>query len=263
MKTPHFRFSRLLGAIFLPLLIASLSVGDLIAQQTTGSGAPSINFQILSSRKVNVGDHSVVYNRVAPPVIPAPLALPTAVPTLSPAHIQWEESQPQKVMKCLMLMPTVYDHQFSDFTWTNGTGCLRVISNIDFNSLTGFEDIETPDTIYENILFTFNSASNSDGLDSQTLAYLAQARMQLSSTRAGYIIVEGNAAVNPDVLADLDAIHSYYNANKTQVITAYHQREAAWELQEAWNKAHPPIPKDTVVNFWPIKSAVYQRGGNQ
>ena len=141
---------------------------------------------------------------------------------------------------------------------------LRAFSNIDFTCYTGVSEIETSDTIYDFFMMTSDMSSADLAGDNQTLSGLAQAKLELSGTNAGYIIVDGNAANNPDALAELDALHAYYNANRDQIITACQQRTAAWAKQAAWNKAHPPSQQTapTVINFWPIKSSVYLKGAN-
>ena len=110
-------------------------------------------------------------------------------------------------------------------------------------------------------MMTSDMSSDELAGDAQTLSYLAQAKLQLSSTTAGYIIVEGNASDNSDALTELDALHNYFNANKAQMISDYQKRTAAWARQAAWSKAHPPVQHDTVINFWKINGGL--KGANQ
>jgi hypothetical protein len=37
--------------------------------------------------------------------------------------------------------------------------------------------------------------------------------------------------------------------------------DAVAKAHEEWIKAHPPVPQDTVVNFFPIRSSVLERTG--
>ena len=47
------------------------------------------------------------------------------------------------------------------------------------------------------------------------------------------------------------AIHRYYDANRPKLMEDYQTREAMRAEQEKSVKANPPVPKDTVINFWP------------
>ena len=66
----------------------------------------------------------------------------------------------------------------------------------------------------------------------------------------------GNYAEALKALTDL---HRYYDANRDRLTREYAEAEAARIAQEQWNKEHPPIPKDTVTNFFPIRSDYLRR----
>lgn len=229
----------------------------------SGQSTPSVPMQILEQHRVNVGTHTVTYNRVAPPVFPAPVVQVRPTPPLTPQYLAWEQARAQMNFKFLMIGATIYDYQFSDVSWFDGDQWVRVISNIDFNYFTGIGEFDTADTIYQYFMASSNETGDGISLDTTTLSYLVQARLQLSSTSAGYIVVEGNPTANADALADLDALHAYFNVNRAVMIQDYRQMMAKEAAQAAWNKAHPPVIKDTVINYWPIKSSVYLKGANQ
>ena len=52
-------------------------------------------------------------------------------------------------------------------------------------------------------------------------------------------------------------MHRYYEANRVRLADDYAKREANRIAQEQWLQEHPPLPKDTVINFWPKKSRNY------
>ncbi len=260
MKTPCSKLSPIYGtAVF----FAFLCVGNLFSQQVTPVKveAPAINFQVLGSQRVKVGLHSVIYNQVAPPVFPAPAVQVQPAPT--PQYLQWLQARQQKASKFIMIGATVYDHQMTDLRWFDGDQWVRAFSNFDFNYLTDTVEFETDDTIYEIFLITGDMASDYLVGDNQTLQWLAQARRELPSTGIGYRIADGNAMSNPATLVGLDDLCAYFNANKDQLVRDYQKRTADWERQERWNKAHPPVQQDTVINFWPVKSSVYKKSSNQ
>ena len=225
------------------------------------TASPTVPMQIVEQHRVYVGSHSIIYNRVAPPVFPVPAVQVRPAATPSPQYLAWVQARELKAYKFLMLGATVYDHQFTVLRWSNGDQWVRAISNVDFNYFCGLMEFETADTIYDYFMMASNETTDSS--DGQTLTWLAQARQQLPSSVTGYIILEGNAANNPEALADLDAIHTYFSSNKEKIISDYQQRTAAWAKQERWNKSHPPVQHDTVINLWPVKSSVYLKGANQ
>ena len=53
----------------------------------------------------------------------------------------------------------------------------------------------------------------------------------------------------------LEDLHAYFDENRKQLQAAHEENEKARIAQEEWMKAHPPIPQDTVVNFFPICSS--------
>ncbi len=81
---------------------------------------------------------------------------------------------------------------------------------------------------------------------------------QLSKTRSEYLLIDGKEQDGPDAsLAGLDALHVYFDIHRQKLIEDYQKREADRVEQEQWLKAHPPVPKDTVINFWPGKTTIF------
>lgn len=58
------------------------------------------------------------------------------------------------------------------------------------------------------------------------------------------------AETDSDPYAALDALHVFYDANRSRLAQEYEKREAARIAHEKWQKEHPPVPKDTVINYW-------------
>jgi hypothetical protein len=56
----------------------------------------------------------------------------------------------------------------------------------------------------------------------------------------------------------LDDMHAYFDGNKEQLIDLYNKQTADRIAREQWLKDHPPVPVDTVINFWPVNSTNYQ-----
>jgi hypothetical protein len=62
----------------------------------------------------------------------------------------------------------------------------------------------------------------------------------------------------------MEDLHAYHDANRKTLIAGFEAREEArriFEAEEVVRKANPEPPKDTVINYFPIRS-VYAPGGN-
>lgn len=229
---------------------------DAVSAQTTSS----ISFQVLKSWKADFGSHSITYNRVVAPILPAATPTPTPAPQ-SPEYLQWLQIEDQKSSQIVNLSATVYDHQYTELRWVENNQTFLAFSNIDFNYFRGTTGCETADTIY-----TYNfgigdycSEAVPQG-DTVTLNGLAQASVWLTNlsispaSPSAYIIVQGSPS-GTTMSSALDVMHAYFDANRVQLIQAYQQRMASNAAQLQWAKDHPPVQKDTVVNFWPKASA--------
>lgn len=236
------------------------------AQGATKEAAP-INFQILKAWKLDLGDHSIFYNRVAPPVLPEPPPAPPA-PTaaeIAAAKAAWDR-EPHKKYEILFLSATVYDHKVTEIRWYGGTREFRVFSNIDFNYLRGAGEFETADTVYMLLMgigdettesiAEFNKYAAERGIPKSSWKQIPEVET-FSQTRSEYAVVEDKVNGPPaeEDLAALDALHVYYDANRQRLIEESVKLEAANEERARWLKDHPPIPKDTVINYWKKSSA--------
>lgn len=259
------------------LLIAkadSQSVGT--SPQTTVTTAeavvPPIKFHVLERRKINLADRSIILNRVAPPDLPEPppAATPLPTPTAEQVAAYEAELKLQKKYELLCISATVYDHQVTVLRWSDENGSYLAYSNIDFMNFEGQGAFETSDTIYELIMLgvgedsrdqilAYNrSITPAEAAEGITPMDVPPSVTEFSRTHSEYIVVEDAAnPVSNAACAAIDAMHIYYDANKEKLIADHAKMLSARLAKEAWDKEHPPIPKDTVVNFWPVKSTVY------
>lgn len=126
--------------------------GD-ISDNTPAAKPPEsapIKFQVLQSRKINLGNRSLIINRVVPPILPDP---PPPIPPATAEQIAAAEAAaalqpPAKKYETRFLFVTVYDRKVTEITWYADDRECRIFSNIDFNFLPAIGDIETADTIY-------------------------------------------------------------------------------------------------------------------
>lgn len=228
--------------------------------------------QVLDQQQITIGTHTIIYNRIAPPFLPAATPTPNPGPRPTPTTRTTNRSPQtptkrkarstgstnaeggEKQYKVLFLSATVYDHQFTEVRWFGGSNpALRAYVNIDFAYFTTVTTLETADTVYD-LFFAWSN----DTVDSLTQA--GQTPPNLSSFPAGrssYQIIAGDANANADALAALDALCVYYDANSTQMIAAYNQQQAANAAHQQWLIDHPPVQADTVINYWPTKGSIY------
>jgi len=257
-----------MAACALVLIHSSVSFG----QEATPEQAPKLQFRVLQTRRISLGNRSVIFNRVAPPVLPkkplvsAPLvATPTAGELKALEEMQ--AKQVQKKQEALFISATVFNNAVTELYWTyDGRQC-HAFSNINFNYFGGVTEFEANDTVYWLLMAIMNDqvasgdATKQAGAAAATPARQAKeipALSEFSPRRSEYLVVEGEGEPLPDeAFAGIEALHVYFDANRPRLIEESVKRDAAQLAQEQWLKDHPPVPKDTVINFWPIKSRVY------
>jgi hypothetical protein len=225
---------------------------------TAASSPPPINFQVLQTTKINLGNRSAIFNLVAPPALPpAPPPDPTPTP-LTPEQIMALEQQqpPPKKNVAIFCSATVYDRQVSQLCWSDESGSHCAFSNVDLNYFcNGSGGFETADTTYFLIMGLGNDTRQGAMANNIQVPTLSQ----FSATRSQYVIVQdGSNAPTADSLKWLDDMHAYFDGNKEQLIDLYNKQTADRIAREQWLKDHPPVPVDTVINFWPVNSTNYQ-----
>jgi hypothetical protein len=167
-----------------------------------------------------------------------------------------------------MLSATVYDRQVTELRWQAGQRGYRAWSNLDFNYLAGWGEIETKDCVYYLIMGlgkeSRESAAESerlttaDGLPTPVETKIVPDLAKFPAGRSTYLL-SGEAPAD-DSLAALDALHRYFDTHRLRLIADYNKRAVGRTAREQWLKEHPPVPQDTVINFWPKKSRNYPTG---
>lgn len=229
--------------------------GDIPANTTAAKPAEPapVQFEIIESRKIDLGNRSAIYNRVAPPLLPPkpPSEPPPVRPPLTAEQLQaLEQSQPApKKNVVIFISATVYDRQITQLRWSDESGAHRAFSNIDFNYFSGAGMFATPDTSYFLMM----------GLGNETRDAAAASKIQLPAleqfrpTQAQYLVVQDDAKSPTDQsLKWLDDLHAYFDANKQQMIDGYNKSVADQIARQQWLKEHPPVPQNTVINFWRV-----------
>lgn len=251
------------------ILLVCLSAADAAAQDNAEKGpaaATPIAFQVLETQQVDLGNRSIFYHRVVPPNLPqppppVPLAPPLLTPEEEAAQFQWE----QKEHKFIFLSATVYDRRLTELRWNDETREYRAFSNIDFNYFTGFSDFQTQTASYFFFLGIGNESNAAfnrllaEGSLSARVKQALRDLAQLPQSRPSYVLVEEKpvSPQNKNAPVDLDALHLHYAANWQKMQENFRRQEAENAERERWLREHPPLPKDTVIHFWPKKNSRY------
>ena len=222
-------------------------------------------FRVLQSWRVELPDHAITYNRVETPSSVKNTALQSSLLATQPQTV---DSANQKAQRMVSLSATVYDRRITVLRWLHGTKTIRVLSNIDFLYVAGVGEIETTDSIYELVLGLGTATADGNSDDAGTQVWLARAQWRLPNLAllptalSSYIIADGSVSDDPEGFAALNAIHAYYDAHRTQLIQSYQQRMADEAARHLYLRLHPPVVKDTVINFWPKRGSVFLNHAN-
>jgi hypothetical protein len=210
---------RLLFLILLWLNAASGFAQETAAHAQTHPPLPPL--QVIESLEVQRGNKTTIYQRVVPPVRPAPTATPLPSARPSAAVPLTAEQQRQAAMKSetLLLMATVHEQRVTELCWQQRGREYRAWSNIDFNHLAGVSEIETAETIYTLLLGAsditaaeaeaFNRAITERGLPAALLKQLPPPE-RFPAGRSGYVMAADLDAlpVPGETTALLDALHT-------------------------------------------------------
>lgn len=229
------------------ILMLSPALAGAQTEQPTPAPDPlaGIPVQVLDQQQVDLGDHIITLNRIAPPLLPTP------TPTPPPLAANPAPSPPPEAEKPCKVVTFSVDQQNQFFTEVRGYKALKpelhARLNVDFRLLAGVSQLETSDAFYLYILalaFDLNDPS----LPDPTLTL---------PEHASYTLTAGNPADHPDALNGLDALCAYFDAHRPQLIAEHRKRRDEAELRRNQPPTPTPPPPDAVINYWPVKSAVY------
>ncbi|MFP4352775.1 MAG: hypothetical protein ACLFRP_08815 [Puniceicoccaceae bacterium] len=206
-----------------------------------------------------------IFRRVAPP--PAAPSSPEAEPVRR-GHTEAELAEllrPQadaKPPRNIFLSATVYDGEVSEIRlWHEGER-YEALSNVAFTHLQvigSFEDetahwsffgmVESVDREKEARL-----AEEARALGAEYSPRIRPDGSLFTSTEVPEYVVlaDRHESVPEEVLARLDAIHTYYLANERTLAIRHQRREALAEAHRKWPRENPEEPKDTIINFWRV-----------
>ncbi len=170
----------------------------------------------------------------------------------------------RKPQRNISLSATVYDREVTEIRlWHEGEQ-YRALSNVAFNHLQtigNFED-ETAHWSFFGMVVSVRAEDEAEAAEQARrfgAAYLPRERPDTSGFTSleepEYLVYpETDQPVPNAVLVKLDAIHAFYLANEPTLAIRHQRREALAEAHRKWREENPPEAKDSVVNFWPIRS---------
>ncbi|MEX1115127.1 MAG: hypothetical protein WEB53_07750 [Akkermansiaceae bacterium] len=214
----------------------------------------------LSTWQIGRTTPKITMRRLAPktwPVKPAPVVGEWT----EEQKAEWRDSRQD--FRTMQLSATVFDRKLSELQWRKGALDFTVLSNIDFNYISMIGWLESGQTHWS----TFFFVSNIDSEREQSYARKAMEKGEvytpqtvpdgsmLKSDRPDYVIyAKPGEEVPTDLVEEMDALHQHYAINEQALKVAWQNRQEMNEALRAWHEANPPIPRDTVINFWPVRS---------
>lgn len=246
-----------------PLLISSAFLCTCIANAQDRS-TPIL--KILDTQVVDLGDRKITYNRVETPELKPEAAKTVPVPAEEVPLMAQEEEELRtweaKFQYSLFLGVTVYDGAFSEIRWWDDGQENVIWSNVNFLHFAPFGDLETDAAYYWIML------SGSEITSEEVRALNAVAKSPLEMTALPPKELPPLSQAGPKWMAvgkvseaaerAMEDFHDYYAQHGPEMAAAYKQREEEARAYEEWVKAHPPIPQDTIINFFPIRSTAFK-----
>ena len=130
-------------------------------------------------------------------------------------------------------------------------------SSADFSLLWGFSSFVGSDGITRSLMMTWSIHPSESR--QRLLARLGKPPITTKTPvfpqgKATFMVTAGNPTA--EALTSIQSLHDLYNNEHDRLLTAYQARELANTNRQAELKAHPPQPKDIVINSWAIENAV-------
>jgi hypothetical protein len=236
------------------------TTAPLLHSETTETVAGSEQ-KVIESQEIDFGDHSVILNRVeAPELKPTPTPEPKQAAPAQNASVEelgaLEGAAKPEVF--MFLSCTVFDHKVTEIHWQRADGQYVIWSSMDFNLMRGEMFVETEGVRYQLFLGVGNeSRAEVEQRNAELDAALRRTIPDLgeSTGTACYKVVSfPKSGVSAEVTQALDLLHRYYDTNHDRLVQQYAESEAARIAHEKWMQEHPPVPQDTTINYFPIKS---------
>jgi len=213
-------------------------------------------FTVRSTIVRQLEDRKIIMQRVNDPQLPDP---PPPPPSATKEELEALRASPEwqerianyKPTKLILLSATVVDGKATFVRWYHEGEEFQAWSNVDFNHLSGFAEFESDNTRYGFIM-----AVGDISTDKERKFEWPGKPPELGVDYPAFTLVKGDESKG-DAVAMMIALHDLYENEQEKLVAAHEGRLRARAEREAWLRANPPQPQDTVIQFWPRKGSRY------
>ncbi len=245
-------------------LLGKLPDGTPPPPQPPKPGFVALAEKILSTKTFQEGGRTITVHEIAPITLPPP---PEVIVPAEPSPefrqrlAELRASQPK--VHHLSISATVYREKdkptrtlvrYWSAEQNQALNAVVFWSSADFSLLSGLPGFVTSDGRKCSLLMAWGVRSgqlNADLLAKHGRTYTPPAIPELPAGKATFIITSG--IPGGKALTDIQSLHDLYNNEYEKLLAAYQGREQARLAREAELKAHPPQPKDIILNHWRIQ----------
>jgi len=274
LKSPTFT-SGLLGAMAAAIVLYNSGSSEIFAESNTDHTARGT--RILDSLEIDLGDRSIFYNRIEPPILKPWVKQEAAPSEASVVYVPTAEevAEEQRFASLryegVVVHAAVYVGRGSELRMWTELGEVVALSSVDFRLFEMLFDFEGEGVSYSTFCMQYSWTREElaewrreDPTATWPVEYRAfpaelggMSRFEVISAPRGQA---GEAAIEA-----LEALHAYHDANRKALVAAFAEREKArlaYEQEVADRKANPPPPQDTVITYFPIRSVYAPKGVN-
>ncbi len=233
-------------------------------------GSAVLARDILKTEIHQQGGRTITIQQIKPIALPAPAKpVPPPDPAVPDVQARIEEIQSAHPEQELLLIgATIFRTQDETFrslvtlSPLGGGESVTFFSSADFALLSGFTSFIGTDGETHSLIMSWGNEKIGTVGDLATyrgLDYGLTTVPELPTGKATFAVL----SENPDAatLASIRSLHDLYNNEHDRLQIAYEGRERFRLQNEAKLKAHPPQPKDIVLNYWRTKAPATQQKG--
>lgn len=233
----------------------------LVADGTPAEPAPPKElpaFTVRSTIVRQLEDRKIIMQRVADPQLPDPPPPPSPATKEElealRASPEWQERiANHKETKLILLSASVVNGKATFVRWYHEGEEYQAWSNVNFNHLSGFAEFESDRTRYAFIMAVGDITTGKE----RKLEWPGKPT-ELGVDYPAFTLVKGDESKG-DALAMMIALHDLYENEQDKLVAAHEGRLRAGAERDAWLRANPPQPQDTVIQFWPRKGSRYMQ----
>jgi len=217
-------------------------------------------FTVESTTVRHLENRKIIMQRVSDPGLPDP---PPPPPPATKEELEALRASPEwqgriadhKESKLILLSASVVDGKATFVRWYHDGEEFQAWSNVNFNYLSGFAEFESDRKRYHFIM-AVGDISTAKELELEWPGKPPE----LGVDYPAFTLVKGDETKG-DALAMMIALHDLYENEQDKLVAAHEGRLRASAEREAWLRANPPQPKDTVIQFWRREAPSKAEGG--